>query len=164
MSKRNQSQSPSVEGARNVRGRPFKPGNPGRPPGSKNKTTLMLEGLIDGEADKLGKKMVELANKGNVRCLEYCLDHLLPKRSGRSVEVQLPKINGAQDIATAMGVVANGISNGSLTLEEASNQVQLLDSYRSALIANDFDVRLQRAEAVINMKDQMWNSGPRGSF
>jgi hypothetical protein len=29
------------------RGRPFKQGNPGRPPGSKNKTTQVLEQLAD---------------------------------------------------------------------------------------------------------------------
>ena len=52
MARRNQSQLPSVEGARKVRGRPFQPGNPGRPLGSKNKATLMLEKL--GEKTRRG--------------------------------------------------------------------------------------------------------------
>ena len=52
MARRNQSQLPSVEGARKVRGRPFQPGNPGRPLGSKNKATLMLEKLGEKHAEE----------------------------------------------------------------------------------------------------------------
>jgi len=36
-----------------IRGRPFQPGNPGRPVGSKNKTTRLLEQLVDNEGEKL---------------------------------------------------------------------------------------------------------------
>src|SRR6516225_5337941 len=39
-----------------VRGRPFQPGNPGRPPGSKNKTTRLVEQLVEGDAEKLSEK------------------------------------------------------------------------------------------------------------
>src|SRR5439155_26921190 len=35
---------------RKVRGRPFKPGNSGRPPGSKNKITQIVEQLAEGYA------------------------------------------------------------------------------------------------------------------
>ena len=41
--------------------------------------------------------MLELAKKGNVRCLEYCLDRLLPKRSGRPLDLQLPAIKGHKE-------------------------------------------------------------------
>jgi hypothetical protein len=54
-----------------VRGRPFKLGNPGRPPGSKNKTTRVVEQLVDNQAEKLTRKLVELALAGDVRCLQY---------------------------------------------------------------------------------------------
>jgi hypothetical protein len=55
--------------ARKVRGRPFKPGNPGRPPGSKNKTTQMVEQLAEGQAEQLVQKALELAQAGDVSCL-----------------------------------------------------------------------------------------------
>jgi hypothetical protein len=41
---------------RKVRGRPFKPGNPGRPPGSKNKVTQIVEQLAEGQAEQIFKK------------------------------------------------------------------------------------------------------------
>src|SRR5262249_38190864 len=71
-----------------IRGRPFQPGNPGRPPGSKNRATRLVEQMVSGDAEALSQKMIELAKQGNVRCLEYCLDRLLPKRSGRPLDLQ----------------------------------------------------------------------------
>ena len=51
------------------RGRPFKKGqsgNPsGRPQGSRHKATLAIEELLDGEADKLTRKAVEMALEGD---------------------------------------------------------------------------------------------------
>ena len=112
---------------RKIRGRPFQAGNPGRPLGSKNKTTRLVEQLVAGEAEKLSRKMIELAKDGNVRCLEYCLDRLLPKRSGRPVDFELPPINSVQDLISVMATVSTAVNNGELTAEEAAHIVHLLE-------------------------------------
>jgi hypothetical protein len=151
MSRRNQSQLPSVEGTRKVRGRPFQPGNPGRPLGSKNKATLILEKLGENYAEEFGQKMSELAKGGNVRALEFWLERLLPKRSGRPVELQLPKIDGASDVPFAMAAAAEAVSSGSITPDEASQLVHLLERYSNAVIASEFAVRLQNLETQVKM-------------
>ena len=135
-----------------VRGRPFKDGNSGRPPGSKNKTTKMLEELVEGEAPKLTRKLLELALGGDVRCLQYCLDRLLPQRRGRPLDLQLPKINGVQDVATAMAAISEGVSTGNVTAEEASHLAHLFRTSTDAIIAYEFDVRLQKVEAAVNKR------------
>ena len=38
-----------------TRGKPFQPGNPGKPKGARHKTTLALDTLLDGEAGDLMK-------------------------------------------------------------------------------------------------------------
>ena len=48
------------------RGRPFQPGNPGRPPGSKNKVTRALEQLAEGQAEQVFQKVIEQALAGDV--------------------------------------------------------------------------------------------------
>ena len=151
MARRNQSQLPSVEGARKVRGRPFQPGNPGRPLGSKNKATLMLEKLGEKHAEEFAQKMGELAKAGNVRALEFWLDRLLPKRSSRPIELQLPKIKSASDVPVAMAAVAAAVCSGSITPDEASQLVHLLERYSNAIIASEFAVRLQNLEAQVQM-------------
>jgi hypothetical protein len=47
-----------------TRGRPFANGNPGRKRGSKNRTTIVATALVDGEAEELVRKAVELAKAG----------------------------------------------------------------------------------------------------
>jgi hypothetical protein len=51
--------------AKNTRGKPFQPGNAGRPKGTRNKTTLALEALLDGEAEALTRKAIEMALTGD---------------------------------------------------------------------------------------------------
>ena len=60
------------------RGRPFKPGNPGRPLGSKNRVTQTLERLAEGQAEQLFEKVWELALAGDVACLRMLLDRVCP--------------------------------------------------------------------------------------
>jgi hypothetical protein len=53
------------------RGRPFQPGqsgNPnGRPKGSRNATTLAMETLLDGQAEALTNRAIELALGGDMQ-------------------------------------------------------------------------------------------------
>ena len=49
-------------------------GNPdGRPKGSRNKTTLIAQSLLEGEAEALVRKVVQLALEGDLTCLRICL-------------------------------------------------------------------------------------------
>jgi hypothetical protein len=140
-----------------ARGRPFKPGNPGRPPGSKNKTTKILEELLDGEAENLTRTLIDLAKKGERRSLLYCMDRLIPQRRGRALDLQLPKINGVSDIPSAMSAIAAGINDGNLSAEDTSHLVRFLQSYANAFIVNDFAIRLQNVESQVNMMNTSKN-------
>ena len=45
---------------------PGQSGNPaGRPKGSRNRSTLVLEAIFEGEAEKLSRKAIELALDGD---------------------------------------------------------------------------------------------------
>src|SRR5579864_1929965 len=92
-------------------GRPFSKGvsgNPaGRPVGSRNAVTEMAQALLDGEADALVRRCVELALDGNPAAMKLCLERLVPRR-GRAVKLELPPIESAADIAPAMGAIAGG--------------------------------------------------------
>ena len=129
-----------------IRGRPFQPGNPGRPLGSKNRATRLVEQMVSGDAEALGQKMIELAKQGNVRCLEYCLDRLLPKRSGRPLDLQLPSINGVHDVRAAMAAVTMAVNNGDATAEEAAHLVHLFEAYAKIIATHDLHMRLEALE------------------
>jgi hypothetical protein len=83
------------------RGRPFQKGhsgNPqGRPPGARNTATMMAEQLLDGEAEAITRKAIELAKQGDLTALRLCLDRLVPPRRDRPVNFALPAMSSAED-------------------------------------------------------------------
>src|SRR5215472_4053736 len=101
-----------------VRGKPFpkgQSGNPaGRPRGSVNRATRAAELLLDGEAEALMRKAVELALAGDHAALRLCLDRVVAPRRDRMVELALPPIDSATDVLGAIKVVA-AVGTGAIT-------------------------------------------------
>src|SRR5713101_4821288 len=81
-------------------------GNPqGRPPGARNKATETAELLLDGEAEALTRKAVELALAGDAVALRLCLDRIIPPRRGRRVQLGLAPLRGAADLGATMAAI-----------------------------------------------------------
>ena len=61
---------------------PFQPGQSGnragKRKGTRNKVTLAIEALLDGEAETLTRKAIELAKLGDLAALRVCLDRIAP--------------------------------------------------------------------------------------
>ena len=144
------SAEPRVNKSPRPRGRPFKPGNPGRPVGSKNKITHLLEQLVEGEGQKLAQKMLEVAMDGNPRCLEFFMGRLMPPRRGRVLEQPLPKISGVNDIAPAMAAITTQLNNGELTTEEASELIDFMERFARVILATGLVERVEKIEAQLN--------------
>jgi hypothetical protein len=130
-----------------VRGRPFRPGNPGRPPGARNKTTRLVEQLLEGEAESLTRTLIGRALAGDVRCLHDCFERLAPRRNGRPVDFRLPAIKQPQDIVAAMAAITTVVNNGDLTAEEAGHFAHVLEVHIKAIQTHDFAARFDRLEA-----------------
>jgi len=103
---------------RRPRGRPFEAGNRGRPPGSKNKVTQLVEQLAEGEAEQLVQKVIELARAGDVACLRMVFDRLWPVRKGRPVSFELPSMDSLHDVLSAHVSIWKAIADGLLTPDE----------------------------------------------
>lgn len=95
------------------RGRPFSTGNPGRRPGSKNRTTLIAAALLDGESEALVRKAVQLANAGNVVILKFLLGRILPRE--RLITLELPRLHFADDVVEALGCIVCEVSEGRIS-------------------------------------------------
>src|SRR5262249_52318163 len=87
------------------RGRPFRAGqsgNPnGRPKGSRNKTTVLVEALLDAESEAITRKLLEKALDGDMAAMRLCVERLLPLRRDRPVAFELPSIANAADAQKA---------------------------------------------------------------
>jgi hypothetical protein len=140
--------------AKKQRGRPFEKGqsgNPdGRPTGSRNRTTLAMEVLLDGEADAIVRKAIERAKEGDGTALRMCLERIVPPRKDRPVNFPLPKIETAADALTATGALIAAVAAGDITPSEASELSKLIDSYVKSLEITDIAERVARLEKALS--------------
>ncbi len=129
----------------------FKPGqsgNPnGRPRGSRHKTTLAIENLLDGEGEEITRKAIELAKGGDMAAIRICLDRLAPPRKDRHIEFTLPKMEKASDAAEASAAIVEAVALGELTPSEAGELMKIVESYARSLQVSDFEARLERLES-----------------
>ncbi|MBQ0820736.1 hypothetical protein KBI52_11015 [Microvirga sp. HBU67558] len=133
-------------------GRLFAPGNPGRPKGSRNKTTLALEALLDGEAEAITRKAVEMALAGDSVALRMVMDRIMPPRKDRPVMFTLPKLETAGDAVKATAALAEAVANGDITPGEAGELAKLVDGFTKAVELHEIQQRLDKLEAAQGQK------------
>lgn len=134
--------------ASNTRFKRGQSGNPsGRPKGSRHKTTLAIEKLLDGEGEEITRKAIEKAKEGNMAAIRICLDRLAPPRKDRHIEFTLPKMEKASDAAAASATIIEATSSGELTPSEAGELLKIVEGYARTLQVSDFEERLERLES-----------------
>src|SRR5215470_2603567 len=95
-------------------------GQPRRPAASRNKATEAAELLLDGEAEALTRKAIDLALEGDPSALRLCIARIIPPRRGRPVNFGLPAVRGAADLAAAMAAITTAAGQGAITPGEAA--------------------------------------------
>ena len=126
----------------------FAPGNKlgGRPKGARNKATLAVEQLLDGEAEAITRKAIELALAGDGPAMRLCLERLMPARKDSPVLFALPRIDTALDAVTASTALLAAVASGDVTPEEAGKVMGLLTAHKQLVEVCDLEARLQRLE------------------
>lgn len=134
------------------RGRAFKPGqsgNPaGKPKGARHKATLAIEALLEGEAEELTRKAIEMAKGGDMQALRLCMDRLAPPRKDRSVTFELPTIDTVDDLPKATRAIMAAVATGELTPGEAAELGKLVDAHVKAIEVTDLSRRLEALEGT----------------
>ena len=130
-------------------------GNPqGRPLGSRNRASLLMENLLDGRAKALTEKAIEKALAGDVFALRLCMERMMAVRRERSLMLRLPAPATAQDIAGGFASVVEALAHGELTPSETSALAELLESARKALETTDLARRIEELEARAEEAEQ----------
>ncbi len=122
-----------VQASRKLPGRPFRKGqsgNPlGRPKGSRNRSTLAAEALVDGNSNEILSKAIETARNGNVALLQYFSKVILPARRDRPVQFEMPPIETVEDAKDASAYVIAAVASGDLTPDEAEKIQKLIATH-----------------------------------
>jgi hypothetical protein len=112
---------------------PFQPGqsgNPaGRPRGARNRTTVLVESLIESDAEAFARQFVAQAKAGNARALALLMGVILPKRKGAPVEIDLPALKQASDAPVAIAAILAAVCAGELTPEEGTSLTRMVQAF-----------------------------------
>lgn len=127
----------------------FAPGNShgGRTPGSRNKTTLAVEALLDGEHEALTRAAIAKALEGDTTALRLCLDRIAPPRKDNPVSFTLPAIASAADAVSASSALLAAVAAGEVTPDEAGRVMALLTSHKNLVETGDLETRIAALEA-----------------
>ena len=111
----------------------FTSGNSGRPKGARNRKTLAIESLLEGQAEALTQTAISKALDGDSMALRLCMERIAPAPKDNPVSFALPQINNALDASQAAGSILTALNEGSLNPIEATHLMGLIDSYSPIL-------------------------------
>ena len=110
----------------------FSAGNPGRPKGARNRTTQAALALLEGEAEALARKAVDMALAGDPVALKLCMDRVAPPRRDAPVVFDLPALTDSSIAPDAARAVLEAVGGGWITPSEAETVLKLVESWRQA--------------------------------
>lgn len=124
-------------------------GNPaGKRAGTRNRASLAVETLLDGEAEALTRRVIEMALDGDGPAMRLCLDRLCPPRKDRPVTFELPPVETVADVAKATAAIVKAVAAGEISPAEAQEVAGVLELHRRALDTSDLAARVAALEAA----------------
>lgn len=140
-------------------------GNPaGRPRGARNRTTRLMQSLLAESAESIGRKVIGLAEEGDIAAIRVCVDRLAPAlKDDEPVDIELPPLEKPADTVAAAAAIVAGVAAGELTPSQAAQLAKVVDVYVRAIETKAFDERLSKVEAAVkSAPDRTWDGAGHG--
>ena len=125
-------------------------GNPaGRPAGSRNKSTLLSEEMLEGQAAAIVQKAIDLALKGDTTALRLCLERISSPRKERLIELPLPVITEARHASAALTSILSAVAEGRVTPSEAESLARTVEIHTRVIETEDLARRVEELEKAL---------------
>ena len=122
-------------------------GNPqGRPVGSRNRASLLLDEIADDEAEAIQRRVIDAAKTGDLKAAELLLARIWPPRRGRTVRLELPPVKTAEGISEATAAVLEAMATGDVTPDEAATIASILEIRRKMIETQELADRISQLE------------------
>lgn len=123
-------------------------GNPrGKPKGSRNKSSLAAEALLEGSLKKICRRIEEEAVNGNMHAAKMILERFLPPRKDRLIRIDLPEIKAYEDVLSASNFILSAVCKGEISPSEGESLSRAIALHAQILEANELEQRLQTIES-----------------
>lgn len=142
-------EQPLPEMKRDSAGR-FAPGNHGRLPGTRHRVTIAMEALMEGQWEGITKTAIAHALRGDSAALKLVFDRIAPASRGRTTPIaDFPVPKTAGEVPAALIRLAEVVTAGDISAEEAEGLAKLLDRFLVAFDAAAFAERLAALESRV---------------
>jgi Family of unknown function (DUF5681) len=122
-------------------------GNPrGRPKGTRHRVTILAEQLMQGDAEDVVRAVIAAAKTGDMTAAKIILDRIVPLRKGAAVMFELPELITPADLPPAVTAVTKAVAEGTLTPDEGTSVVTMLEANRRAIEMADLERRIMVLE------------------
>jgi hypothetical protein len=129
-------------------------GNPsGRPRGARNKATLAVQALLDGEAEAITRTVIEAAKAGDATAMRLVLERILPPRREMPVTLSLPLIKTPAHIVQVQAAVMAAVARGDITPGEGTALCGIAEQVRRAVETAELETRLATLEERMEDKN-----------
>ena len=135
---------------RDSRGR-FLEGNPGRPKGSRNRSTLIAESIFSEGVSDVAAVVVQLARSGDLSAAKIILDRIYPASKDKAISINVADTSTPEGLSLAVKQIVGATVNGDLLPSEAKSLNCLLETQRKALELIDLDIRIKELEGKVNV-------------
>jgi hypothetical protein len=141
----------AASSASKQRGRPFpkgQSGNPaGRREGSRNRASILAEQIMEDGAKSVVDAIMTAAAAGDMQAARIVMDRICPPRKSRTIRLDLPVVETAQDVLKALAVTVEAMGSGEIGPDEAATVAGVLEVKRRALETVEIEARLAALEA-----------------
>lgn len=120
--------------------------------GSRNKATLAVQALLDGEAEGISRKAIELAKDGDLQAIKLVLERVLPPRKDALIELELPKVEKAEDVVSAISAIMEAVARGELTPSEGRILTGMVDNLRKGIETTELEAKLSHLESILESR------------
>jgi hypothetical protein len=118
----------------------------GRKKGTRNRRTLLIEAMTDGDRATIVGKIIGQAKRGCRASQRLIADRIEPARKGRAAPFPLPEIKTTGDVVNALAAIAAAMAAGLLSPAEAQEVASVVELSRRALETQEIEARLHVLE------------------
>ena len=123
----------------------------GKPKGTLHRTTRAVLAMMEGEAEAITRKAIDLALAGDSVAMRLVMERLASPVRERPVSVALPKISAASDLIAAAAALTDAVARRNHPGEAASLS-QLVGNVAKAVETFELSERLVKLEEQVAAK------------
>ena len=120
----------------------------GRPTGSRNRSTLAILALMEGESEAITRVAIAAALAGDMQAIKLVLDRLIPAAKERPITLALPDTSTAEGVSHAQQAILQAVASGEIAPGVGSILTSITENHRRSIATIEHEIRISTLEQL----------------